>query len=79
MNHKTHIMMMVGLTVAAAVLFSTGYGGSWVLLALLGVCAVMMVSMMVGMGGGRDRDGMDGDRSEGSGVANPRSPGRKHH
>lgn len=82
MNHKTHIFMMVGLIVAAIALFSTGYGASWVLFALLGACAVMMMFMMRGMGGmsgGRDRDGMDGRRSEGSADATPHTADHEHH
>jgi hypothetical protein len=82
MNHKTHIFMMVGLIVAAIALFSTGYGGDWVLFALLGACAVMMVFMMRGMGGmggGQHHSGMDSDRSEGSADATPRTTGHEHH
>lgn len=71
MNHKTHILLMVGLVVAVIVLFSTGYGGGWVLFALLGVCAMMMVFMMRGMGGDQHRGGMDGDQPEGSGGLDP--------
>jgi hypothetical protein len=79
MDHKSHMFMMVALMVAAIALFSTGYGGGWVLFALLGACAVMMVSMMRGMGGDQHHGGMDGDRSEGSADATPRTTGHEHH
>lgn len=78
MNHKTHILLMVGLVVAAIALLSTGYGGGWVLFALLGACAVMMFFMMSGMSGmsgGLRRDGMDGDWREGSTDNPPRTIG----
>ena len=73
MNHKTHIFFMVGLVAAAVVLLSTGFGGEWVLFALLGGCAVMMFFMMRGMGG------MGGDQSDGSPDTTTRTTGDRHH
>jgi hypothetical protein len=64
MNHKTHLYLMVGVAVAAVLLFSTGNAGGWALYVWLGACAVMMFVMMRGMGGmggGRGRGG-DGRR-----------------
>jgi hypothetical protein len=55
---------MVGLGVAAILLFSTGNGGGWVLYVGLGVCAAMMFVMMRGMGGGQQRGEMEGDTPE---------------
>lgn len=81
MNHKTHLYLMVGLALAAILLFSTGNGGGWVLYAGLGACAVMMFFMMGGMGGmggGQRRGEMDHDIPEGLNDESARRAGRDH-
>lgn len=81
MKHKTHLYLMVVLAVAAILVIVTGNGAGWVLYALLGACAVMMTSMMSGMGGmsgGRRHDGMDTDRRERAAEDHPRDAEHDH-
>jgi hypothetical protein len=81
MNHKTHLYLMVAFAVAAILVIVTGNGAGWVLYALLGACAVMMIFMMSGMGGmsgGRRRDGMNTERREGATEDNPRNAEHDH-
>lgn len=71
MNHKTHLYLMVGVVPVAALLLITGYGGSWVLFALLGGCAAMMFFMMRGLGGDQDHGGMDSGDTPGEPKKKP--------
>jgi hypothetical protein len=71
MKHGKHLYLMIGFAVLAAVLFFTGIAGSgWVLLLLVGGCAVMMFFMMRGMGGGQP--GRDGRREPADEPSPPR-------
>jgi hypothetical protein len=49
MNHRTHMVLMVGLAVLAVAQAVTGFGGGWVLYIFVGGYAWMTYLMMRGM------------------------------
>jgi hypothetical protein len=70
---RKHLYLMVGLVVLAVVLLFTGTAGGG--LVLVGACAVMMVFMMRGMGGGQHGGDRHDETEDLSGRdADPRQP-----
>lgn len=68
MNRGYHSYVTIGLLVVAGVLIFSGASGGWVVLVLIGACAVMMLLMMGGMGGKGGKGGMGGMGGKGGGM-----------